>query len=189
METIITTSRREDPFSRVPKDILNDSSISWKAKGVLAYLIGKPKGWKTRVSDLVRHGPDGESSIRSALMELRKAGYADLVQLRKGNKIREWVWKISDSKIFTMIPKKHRVEAYPSLDCGFQHVGFQDLENRHSNKKEENKKEPTKNDEQMGEEERISYDSSKVFENMRKKMCEGNEVPIEEEDSYEEDEY
>jgi len=95
-------SKREDPFARVPKTTLNDERLSWRAKGLLSYLIGKPLYWKVRVSDLINRSTDGQTAIRSALKELEEIGYAKLEDVRgqKGTVV-EWVWKISDSPIFS----------------------------------------------------------------------------------------
>ena len=51
--TIKRTHQRSDPFSRVPKDVLALPHLSWKAKGILAYLLGKPSNWKIRQLDLL----------------------------------------------------------------------------------------------------------------------------------------
>jgi hypothetical protein len=73
--SIIITSKTADPFARVTKALLNDPNLSWQAKGIMAYLIGKPKNWKLRVKDLANRAKNGETSIRSALKELRTQGY------------------------------------------------------------------------------------------------------------------
>lgn len=83
---------------------------------MLTYLMGKPDDWKLRVTDLVNRGTDGKHSIRAALKELRAFGYASLVQIRDKGKVAEWVWKVSDSCVF-------------SPDSDFQEVGFQEVEN------------------------------------------------------------
>jgi hypothetical protein len=80
-----------------------DAALSWKAKGILGYIIGKPEGWKVRVADLVTrsHGLDGDTAVRSALKELRAAGYAVLEFLTDGNNaLNGSVLKVSDSPVF-----------------------------------------------------------------------------------------
>lgn len=116
---IIISSRREDPFARVPKSVLDDEHLSWKAKGILSYLLGKPPGWKVRVNDLVKHSTDGEAAVRSALKELRQLGYAKLEKEREGGRIMGWVWQISDTPMFPPYS--------PDRD-------FQDVENHHISK-------------------------------------------------------
>ncbi len=124
-QNIILMARRDDPFARVTKSMLNDAHLSWRAKGILSYLLGKPAGWKMRVTDLVRHSTDGERAVRAALAELREHGYADLSQLRDNQgKILEWVWKVSDSAIFGQ------------PDCFSPHVGSPHVVKGHISKKE-----------------------------------------------------
>lgn len=125
-------ARRDDPFARVPKSMLDDSSLSWKAKGLLSYLLGKPAGWKLLVSDLVNRGCDGKAAVRSGLNELRAAGYAEYVEGRSSEgKFAPAVWKISDSPIF-------------SPRTSFPDAVFPDAENRHLSKNELTKNDSTK---------------------------------------------
>lgn len=131
-ENIILMARKEDPFARVPKSLLNDSRLSWKAKGVIAYLLGKPSDWKTNVVDISARSTDGVKAIRSALNELRRFGYAKLDKIQDSSgKIIEWVWKISDSPIF-------------SPDAPNGQVAKGDVPNRHCTKIESTKKDCTK---------------------------------------------
>jgi hypothetical protein len=98
---IIVHKKRDVPFTMVWNEIW-DAPLSWKAKGILGYIIGKPEGWKVRVADLVTrsHGLDGETAIRSALKELRATGYAVLEFLTEGNILNGSVLKVSDSPVF-----------------------------------------------------------------------------------------
>lgn len=124
--TIVIMAKQRDPFARVAKSMLADPKLSWRTKGVLSYLLGKPDGWKLRISDLRNSSTDGERSIRAALREARAHGYAQLVAVREGNRISEWVWKISDSPIF--------------LDVRFEHLENEQVQNAHPNKKDSSKK-------------------------------------------------
>ncbi len=49
--------------------------LSFKAKGLLTYLLSLPDSWTPRVSQLATVGPDGEHAVRSALRELEEQGY------------------------------------------------------------------------------------------------------------------
>lgn len=131
---IILTHHVKDPFARVSKQLLNDPAISFKAKGILAYLLGKPEDWKLRVSDLENHSSDGKDSIRSALNELRAAGYAKFERIKKKGVIVDGVWKICDFPIF-------------SPRTGFPDVDKPDEENRYLSKNECTKNERTKSKE------------------------------------------
>jgi len=71
-----------DPYARIPNRILNDSKLSWKSKGLLAYCMSKPENWEIRVADIINKSTDGESSVRSALKELMELGYCQGTQLK-----------------------------------------------------------------------------------------------------------
>ena len=61
--------------AQIPHEVLEDRNLSWKAVGILSYLLSKPNNWIVRVGDLkARHG-DGERSVQSGLKELETAGY------------------------------------------------------------------------------------------------------------------
>lgn len=57
--------------------VLEDARLSWKSRGILAWLLAKPDGWKVSVRGLAAAGPDGRTAIQSALMELEEYGYIE----------------------------------------------------------------------------------------------------------------
>jgi hypothetical protein len=97
---IIRHEGLQDPFARVPKSALDNPRLSFKAKGVLAYLLGKPVGWKVRIKDLMNRSTDGRDAVRSGLNELRNEGYAKYEQIRCDGIFREGLWRISDIPLF-----------------------------------------------------------------------------------------
>lgn len=71
-----------DPYARIPNRILNETKLSWKAKGILAYCMSKPEGWEIRIADLVNKSTDGETSVRSTIHELIENGYCQGTQIK-----------------------------------------------------------------------------------------------------------
>lgn len=69
-------------FVAIDNKILNDTELSWKAKGLLCYLLSKPNDWQVRLSDLRKKSTDGRDSVRSAMGELIDIGYAHVNSLR-----------------------------------------------------------------------------------------------------------
>ena len=95
--TILIHTKREDPFNRIPKDVAENSRLSFQARGVMAYLIGKPTGWRINVWDLVKRSPHGKTFIRSILNELRILGYMKLEQRRnEAGEFEGYQWLLSD---------------------------------------------------------------------------------------------
>lgn len=113
-EQYIIIHQDDDPFCRVPKALLDDSRISWKAKGVISYLLGKRSDWKVRITDIVNRSTDGRDAVRSAIEELKEAGYAKSECVKSDNgQFDEWRLHISDKPIFTNVSP---VTAFPDLD-------------------------------------------------------------------------
>ena len=84
--TIRKITGAEGGFCIVPNDTLNDT-LSWAAKGLLAYLCSKPDDWSVSVQQLVNHSkesakPTGRDGTYSLLNELIEAGYVRRIESR-----------------------------------------------------------------------------------------------------------
>ena len=79
---------RDEPFL--------DDSLSWEARGVLAYLFTKPDDWTPRIYDLVENGPCKEHKIKTIFSELEDAGYLHRKKYRKDDGTFDWKVKIFD---------------------------------------------------------------------------------------------
>ena len=71
---IIRTPNR-NRYTIISKVPLEDGRLSWKARGLLSYLLSKPDNWTVVVAHLVKEAPDGRDSVRAGLRELEDAGY------------------------------------------------------------------------------------------------------------------
>lgn len=134
---IIKIIKRDPGYAQISNALLNDSRMSWKAKGILAYLLSKPNNWKVQVGDLINRSPDGEHAVRSALNELIELGYARRDRIvDESNRVVEW-----DFTIYEIPQTAEELEP----DRGFPDVDFPDVENRDVNNKELTNKEPRSN--------------------------------------------
>ena len=77
--SIVRVKKRDHPFVQIDKRCLEDSRLSWKTKGILAYLLSRPDDWVVRFEQLQTVSKDGKSSIRSAFKELSELGYCERV--------------------------------------------------------------------------------------------------------------
>jgi len=73
---VIVKVHKKSNFVSIDNKILNDDELSWKAKGLLCYLLSKPNDWQVRLGDLNKKGKDGRESVRSGMKELLDIGYA-----------------------------------------------------------------------------------------------------------------
>ena len=71
----ITRVKKERDFVQIDKFPLQDVKLSWRAKGLLAYMLSMPDDWQFYVNELHKHAKDGKDSTRSALKELEQFGY------------------------------------------------------------------------------------------------------------------
>lgn len=73
---------RENTFTMVHNDILDTVELTWKAKGIMAYLLRLPDDWEFYEEELSKHAKDGLKSFKSGLKELIELGYVERTQLR-----------------------------------------------------------------------------------------------------------
>ena len=78
--TIVRTPRIERDFTILPNRALRDPHVSYRARGVLAYVLSMPDNWRTNAETLARQGLEGRDAIRAAINELIHAGYARRVK-------------------------------------------------------------------------------------------------------------
>lgn len=73
---MIIRTQRPARYAVIPNDALQNHSLSFKARGVLAYLLSQPDDWRISSGALARLAVhDGRTSIRTALTELEQANY------------------------------------------------------------------------------------------------------------------
>lgn len=80
-------------WTALPNALLQDAGLSYRARGVLAYLLSMPEGWDVR-ADAVAAGSPGEklAAVRRALRELGAAGYYRIVRRSRLNAQGKRVW-------------------------------------------------------------------------------------------------
>lgn len=79
---IIRIQKKRNNFVMLDKGFLEDPRLTFKGKGILAYLLSKPDNWKVIVKDLINHSADGKKAIYAGLRELKACGYYKKVPVR-----------------------------------------------------------------------------------------------------------
>ena len=72
---IVRGPRPSDNFAQIHNEALADGRLSFKARGLLAFLLSRPPGWSTSAERLAKSGIDGERAVKSGLRELEQLGY------------------------------------------------------------------------------------------------------------------
>ena len=78
------------------KGFLKDNRLSWKAKGLLSYMLSLPDDWEFYLSELQKHSTDGMSSLKSGFQELQENGYVTRKRERKGDGTFKWTTVIHE---------------------------------------------------------------------------------------------
>ena len=81
MPTIRITKQKN--FSIISNKHLNDFNLSFKAKGILTYLLSKPDDWTLYVTQLIKSSREGREAVYSGINELVQAGY--IIKQQKRN--------------------------------------------------------------------------------------------------------
>jgi hypothetical protein len=64
---------KDQPYFLIARNLAQDETLSWAARGVLAYLLSKPDDWVLQVPDLQQNC--GRDRVYAMLKELITAGY------------------------------------------------------------------------------------------------------------------
>jgi len=76
VENIITVDHsKENPYLMICRKTIKDVDLDLQAKGLLVFLLDKPKDWRVRPDDLAKELKIGEATIYRILNRLIKAGY------------------------------------------------------------------------------------------------------------------
>lgn len=92
------TKRDRKNFTLIDNEALRDKNLSYKAKGLLCVILGLPEKWDFSVKGIAAISTEGETSVRSTIKELKKAGYCDSNNHYENGKIKYLEYYFSDSK-------------------------------------------------------------------------------------------
>ena len=72
----IIRAERKDPYTHLYNETLRDKRLSFKARGLLAYMLSMADNWKFYTKSIVSSSDkDGRDSVLSGLKELEACGY------------------------------------------------------------------------------------------------------------------
>lgn len=102
--SIIRAPRPESNFYLLNKSISEDKRLSWPARGLLVFLLGKPDHWKISISNLINETnatirPTGRDGVYGLLEELINAGYVARKQDRATGRFGEIDYFVSETPL------------------------------------------------------------------------------------------
>ncbi|MCW6701440.1 hypothetical protein NH288_04995 [Anaerococcus sp. NML200537] len=112
----IYRTAKESNYTVVDNGFISDPNLSWKAKGILLYLLSLPCDWNINLNEVQRHATDGIKSLRTGIKELTDAGYTKRQPVRDENGVfKEWETIIFEKKQVETI-ENSPFTPYPQVD-------------------------------------------------------------------------
>lgn len=113
-QTVYRSSHKRN-YTVIGNQLVSSADLSWKAKGILIYLLSKPEDWVTRLDDIVKHSTDGRASVLSGLKELKQKGYLEKVRItdQKTGQVTHWETIVHESPIATSPDVENRHSGNP----------------------------------------------------------------------------
>ena len=65
-------------FTQVNNNIVNDTRLDLKEKGLMLHILSKPDGWFLNVDEIAKNNRDGKRAIYSGIKKLKELGYIEL---------------------------------------------------------------------------------------------------------------
>lgn len=101
MADTIRRTKRTGNFTTVRNEYLQDVNLSWKAKGLITYIMSLPPNWQLNLSDLKKRSKDGRDATAAGLRELITNGYCQRCKVRgDGGTFVGCDYEVSDIKEF-----------------------------------------------------------------------------------------
>lgn len=124
--TTFVRVKKNENYTTVHNGFIKRKDLSWKAKGIMTYLLSLPDDWVVNLDEIKRNASDGESSFRSGWKELKDAGYVSKRSIRDEvtKKILKW------ETIIKEIPDDKKIHNVGNHNVESHQVGNHQVDNR-----------------------------------------------------------
>lgn len=115
-------------FTTIANDLLQDRRLSWKAKGLMAYVLSLPDDWHFSIEGLATFSPDGRTTVETILKELKSLGYLTVKKINpkeSGTGRFDYVYEFRESP--TEEGEKTRGEKQGVEILGVEKLGVENL--------------------------------------------------------------
>jgi len=125
-----TIKDKDNPYAMVDMRPILNSSLSWKAKGILVYLLSRPDGWEVNLVDLENRSTDGLAAVKSGVKELKDAGHLKHAGIRKASgQFDTVIWEVYEApQVGNQLTDTPRVGVSPQVDFQSPQVDYPHVE-------------------------------------------------------------
>lgn len=101
LEKFILKKKQKNNYTKISNEFLQDTNLSFEARGMAASLLSRPEDWVINVSALMAEGGIGRDKVKKIIQELVDNGYMYKAQDRSNaGKFGKNILYISDEKDF-----------------------------------------------------------------------------------------
>lgn len=93
----IVRINKTDNYSVIHNECLKNPLISWRAKGMYAYMMTLPNGWQIRRGEIFSHSTEGKDASNTAFNELISHGYIKKEYIREKGQIKGFEYILYES--------------------------------------------------------------------------------------------
>lgn len=120
---------------------LQDRSLSYKAKGLLSFMLSLPEDWDYSMKGLVAVSKENIKAIRSILNELKDHGYLEIQQTRGEKGYYKYEYIIREIPLDVLQEKNN-----PDTQKGYADIGDTEKDNQINTNKQNTKEQNDKDD-------------------------------------------
>jgi hypothetical protein len=102
---IVRAERPRQNFTIISNTVIRDHALSFRARGILAFILSMPDNWSTSSEHLGRVSQEGRDAIRAAMKELERAGYIQRIRQQTTRGHWQTVTIVHDSPVDNPVDK------------------------------------------------------------------------------------
>lgn len=117
MDTREFEINRRNNYTIVDNSILRSKEISLKATGLLCKMYSLPPDWDYSFNGLVSICSESKAAVRSAINELKRFGYIDILKEQNSKGLFVYKYKVFDTPQEYILEKNNPAPDFPAMDC------------------------------------------------------------------------
>ena len=134
-------------FTVMSNKHLKDKKLSYRAKGLLSFMLSLPDNWDYSINGLVKVSKEGTKAIKTILKELQEVGYLEIIRKRGPKGQYEYEYQIYEISRFERIKSRDQKGEVDKgeVENGIQ-INTKEINTKIKKNKEKEKSENDKDD-------------------------------------------